>query len=158
MVSSVLPTLILLSRMDFLLHNLSQPLHGPLWGLPHLPCPGASVSMGVAKYVSLMTESCFGAGTILGFCGQAYNLFGNIISPQKINLGGLLRDSSTCSQSVLGEITIHINLLQLQFLNLLNLFLYWMVSGLNHPSLSYNGSSLERFVTMSSCGKATPLI
>lgn len=69
MVSSVLPTLILLSRMDFLLHNLSQPLLGPLWGLPHLPCPGASVSMGVAKYVSLMTESCFGAGTILGFCG-----------------------------------------------------------------------------------------
>ena len=65
---------------------------------------------------------------------------------------------STCFQSVSGEITIHIDLLCLQFLRLQDLFLYWMGSEFSHLSFAYNGSSLEGFVTMSSYGTATPLI
>lgn len=65
---------------------------------------------------------------------------------------------SPCFQSVSREITIHIDLLCLQFLSLQDLFSYWMGSELSHLSLAYNGSSLEGFVTMSSYGTATTLI
>lgn len=65
---------------------------------------------------------------------------------------------STCFQSVSPEITIHIDLLCLQFLSLQDLFLYWIGSELSQSSLSYNGRSLEGFVTMSSYGTATTLI